>query len=268
MISLSASTPTLISDLGYTFPTGITSLVSPGDLFTVEDIRGSNDIEIALTGGTINIIDENNITLTSVKNIGLGDVSSGKAVIKKAVFTNLTATTMSATTIIINGVQAQATDSFVTAATLNVNTLELNRNEGLSTLSVDLSPISGGGVFGNNYYSAENLTEQTTTSTSYVNILTFTTGSIPSGTYRVGWSYEWRGNSGRDIEIRLQLDNNNIMEVNMEAKDNSNYLGVSGFGNVTFGSSGTHIIDFDFATESSDRTMRIRNLRLEFWRIS
>ncbi len=34
------------------------------------------------------------------------------------------------------------TDSFVTAATLNVNTLELDRNEGLSTLSVDLSNIN------------------------------------------------------------------------------------------------------------------------------
>ena len=36
------------------------------------------------------------------------------------------------------------TDSFITATTLNSTTLELNRNEGLSTLSVDLLPVLSG----------------------------------------------------------------------------------------------------------------------------
>jgi len=267
MISLSASAVTLISDLGYTFPIGITSLVSPGDLFTVEDIRTSNDIEVALTGGTINIIDENNVKLTSVKNIGLGDVSSGQAVIKNAIFTNLTATTMSASTVMINGVVAQVTDTFVTGATLDVMVLELERNGGLSDITVDLSSISSGSVFGSNYYTAQNLNIQTTVSESYVNALTFTTNSIPSGTYRVSWSYEWRGDTREDFEARVTVDGSEIMEVNMEAKDNSNYHGVSGFRNVNFGSSGTHVVNFDFATENSSKTMRIRNLILDFWRV-
>ncbi len=143
MISLSASTPTLISDLGHTFPTGITSLISPGDLFTADDIRGSNDMENALTGGTINIIDGNNVRLTTIKNIGLGDVSSGQATAKNAIFTSLTATTISASTVMVGGSEAKTTDTFVTAATLNSTTLELERNEGLADVTVDLSSIDG-----------------------------------------------------------------------------------------------------------------------------
>ena len=72
MISLSASSSTLISDLNTTFSAGLTSLISPGDLFTVEDIQSSNDMEAALTAGTINIIDGNDIKLTSIKILEWG----------------------------------------------------------------------------------------------------------------------------------------------------------------------------------------------------
>ena len=194
-------------------------------------------------------------------------------------------------------------DTFVTGATLNSTTLELERNGGLADVTVDLSSIdtntfvSGGtysepttgepkidfvgnssettfnvltNIYGSYYDSGEDLSEQTTTSTSYENALTFTTSAVPSGTYRVGWSYEWKGNTGRDFEARLQVDNSTtLMEVNMEAKDNGSWFGVGGFGNVTFDSNkDSTIIDFDFATEASDRTMTIRKLRLEFYRIS
>ena len=128
---------------------------------------------------------------------------------------------------------------------------------------------AGGSTFGSEYHSDEDLSEQTTTSTSYVNALTFTTSTVPSGTYRVGWSYEWQGNAREDFEARVQVDNSTtLMEVNMESKDNSSWHGVGGFGNITFGSNDTHTIDFDFATEASERTMGIRKLRLEFYRIS
>jgi hypothetical protein len=306
MISLSASTPTLISDLGYTFPTGITSLISPGDLFTADDIRGSNDMENALTGGTINIVDEYNVKLTTIKNIGLGDVGSGKAIIKDAIFSNLSDATISSSTIVIDGVTAQTTDTFVTAATLNSTTLELERNGGLSDVTVDLSSISGGGsntfvsggtynepttsdpklefvgnssettfnvltnVFGTYYHYAEDLSQQQDNNTTYATILTLTTGTVPDGIYRVGWSYEWRhyNATDRDIEIRCQIDGANVMEVNIEAKDKNSWHGMGGFANVTFGSNGTHTITFDAATEASQDPWRIRNLRLEFWRVS
>ena len=103
-------------------------------------------------------------------------------------------------------------DTFVTGATLNSTTLELERNGGLADVTVDLSSIdtntfvSGGtysepttaepkisfagnssettfdvltNVFGTYYHSDENLSEQTTSSNSYVNALTTTTGIVP-----------------------------------------------------------------------------------------
>ena len=144
MISLSANTPTLISDLNYTFPVGLTSLVNPGDPFDSDQIRASDDLETALTGGTVNVIDGGGVNLTTIRNVGLGDVSSGYAEISDATFGNITVTnTISATTIIISGTTAELTDSYVTGATLNGDVLELKRNENLADVTVNLSPING-----------------------------------------------------------------------------------------------------------------------------
>jgi hypothetical protein len=195
------------------------------------------------------------------------------------------------------------TNSYVTGATLNSTTLELERNDGLVDVTVDLSSIdtntfvSGGtysepttaepkisfvgnssettfnvltNVFGTYYDYAESLAEQQDNNTTYSTILTFATDTVPDGIYRVGWSYEWKhyNATDRDIEIRCQVDGSNVMEVNMESKEKLSYWGVSGFANVTFGSNGTHTITFDVATEASADPWRIRNLRLEFWRVS
>jgi len=142
MISLSASSSTLISDLNFTFPAGLTSLISPGDPFTVEDIQGSNDMEAALTAGTINVIDGNNINLTTIQNVGMGALSSGQAVATYGAFSSITSTTIYTSSVMINGSSATTTDTFVTGATLNSTTLEIARNEGKSTLTTDLSSIN------------------------------------------------------------------------------------------------------------------------------
>lgn len=144
MISLSANTPTLISDLNYTFPIGLTSLISPGDPFDSDQIRASDDLETALTAGTVNVIDGGGVNLTTIRNVGLGDVSSGYAEISDGTFGNITVTnTISATTIVISGVTAATTDSYITGGTLNSTTLELKRNEGLTDVDIDLSSIEG-----------------------------------------------------------------------------------------------------------------------------
>ena len=143
MISLSASSSTLISDLNFTFPAGLTSLISPGDPFTVEDIQGSNDMETALTAGTINVIDGNNINLTTIQNVGMGALSSGQAVATYGAFSSITSTTIFTSSVMINGSSATTTDTFVTGATLNSTTLELERNNGLADVTADLSSIDG-----------------------------------------------------------------------------------------------------------------------------
>ena len=144
MISLSASSPTLISDLDYTFPIGLTSLISPGDQYDSDIIRASDDLENALTAGTVNVVDGGGVNLTTIRNVGLGDVSSGYGEITDGMFGDLTVVnTLSANTIMISGVTASITDSYVTAATLNSTTLELERNEGLADVTVDLVSLIG-----------------------------------------------------------------------------------------------------------------------------
>jgi len=143
---------------------------------------------------------------------------------------------------------------------------------GLTTTAIfygDGSNLTGiSSDFGSYNHYKEELAEQTTTSNSYVNALTTTTPTVPAGTYRVGWSYEWRGRNNNDWKGRVQVDNTTtLMEVNQEPHENNSYYGCSGFGYITFGSSGAHTIDFDFSRENAD-TMRIRKLRIEFWRIS
>lgn len=198
-------------------------------------------------------------------------------------------------------IAAGGTDSYVTGATLNSTTLELERNGGLPDVTVDLSSIdtntfvSGGtysepttaepkiafvgnssdttfnvltNVFGTYYHSAEDLSQQTTSSNSYVNALTTTTGTVPSGKYRVGWSFEYQINSkGQDFEARVQVNNSTtIAEINVEPKDQTSYFPASGFAELEFGSNGTHQIDVDFASEGNE-TSRIRKTRVEFWRV-
>lgn len=304
MISLSANTPTTISDLSYTFPVGLTSLVSPGDLFTVEDIQGSNDLESALTAGTVNVIDGFNVKLTTIKNVGLGDVSSGCAMAKEGVFT-----TFSATTIVVDGKVAEVTDNYVTGATLNSTTLELERTGGLSDVTVDLSSISGGGtdkfvsgatysepttaepkiafvgnssettfnvltnVFGTYYHYAEDLSESGQLADgSFTTYLTLSvTSTIPDGIYRVGWSFEFYAEQkDSDVMFRVRVDDDNskvLLDIDHEVAERKRWYSVGGFGNVTFGSNGTHTIDFDIATENTADYILVRNVRLEFWRV-
>jgi len=123
-------------------------------------------------------------------------------------------------------------------------------------------------VFGTYYHSAEELTEQTTTSNSYVNALTTTTGTVPDGKYRIGWSFEYQVSSNKeDFEARVRVDNSTtIAEFNVEPKDQSSYIPASGFAELEFGSNGTHEIDVDFASENN-ATSRIRKTRVEFWRV-
>lgn len=124
-------------------------------------------------------------------------------------------------------------------------------------------------IFGSEYDQAEELTESTTTSTSYVTKLDYTTASVPPGKYRIGWYYESRMNTAaKDFKFRLQVGVTTYVETNTEHKDASNYVAKSGFFNIDLASSGTVNIKLAYATESSSYTARMRNVRIEFWRVS
>lgn len=132
-------------------------------------------------------------------------------------------------------------------------------------------------TFGQNFADNERTTTAITGSTSFVNYLTLATGSVPAGTYRVGWFYIWNGDStSDDINVRIQVDNTTtLMEATEEPVDSlgSGINGTNqrfprgGFAYVTFGSTASHDIDLDFSSEDGDDVAMI-NGRLEFWRVS
>jgi len=63
-------------------------------------------------------------------------------------------------------------------------------------------------VYGSEYQSVVDRTYRSVTSTSWFTAHTFTTSSLPAGTYRIEWNYVWSYNaSNSDFRCRVQLDN-------------------------------------------------------------
>ena len=115
-----------------------TTLTTIGDTIRV-DVTIPPDSNTFVTGGTYNDI-TNTITLTRNDAVNID----------------------------ITGI----TDTYVTGVTLNGNTLELERNEGLPTLTVDLSSID------TNYYVTGGTYNSGTTSIDYVGTVGFTPFSV------------------------------------------------------------------------------------------
>ena len=127
---------------------------------------------------------------------------------------------------------------------------------------------SGGGVFGGNFQQASNDAESSTTSSTFQQKLRMTTSSLPSGTYRIGYSVEGRCNSTYvALALRVQInDTTTIGEALVESQDVSNYDDYSGFYYYT--GSGVLNIDFDYCSSSGGTTSFTRRARLEIWRVS
>ena len=146
----------------------------------------------------------------------------------------------------------------------------------------------GEGIFGKNYSMAESLGVTTTTQSAFQEKVSMSTGGIPLGTYRIGWSFQWNHNSiTDDFEGRVQLDNiTNLSYIQLEPSDSSEDNGTIGPTASPFSTTGTdqrntssgfrimvlpagnHIIDIDFRTNNTLRESSIWNAQIEFWRVS
>jgi hypothetical protein len=127
---------------------------------------------------------------------------------------------------------------------------------------------STGGVFGNNFQQASNDAESSTTSSTFQQKLRMTTSSLPSGTYRIGYSVEGRCNS-TSVSLALQVqinDTTTIGEALVESQDVANYDDYNGF--YYFTGSGVLNIDLDYRSSSAGTTSFVRRARLEIWRVS
>lgn len=125
-------------------------------------------------------------------------------------------------------------------------------------------------AFGENYSSAEDLTESINPSTTFVQKLRLTTTSVPAGDYLISWSYTWGNeNTFDDTLVRIQQDDStDLWNAREEPKDSGtdqrNASG--GFAQVTL-TAGVHTFDMDFATSDTNEDARIQQSRMMFWRV-
>lgn len=133
-------------------------------------------------------------------------------------------------------------------------------------------------IFGQNFATVSSTTVTTVGGTAWTQYLSLSTGSIPAGTYRIGWFYIWNSTSvSSDVEVRVQLDNTiNVMLAVEEAVDafgsgpggtNQRFpRGGSWCG--TLGPTGSHTFDLDFRQNDASDDATILQAQLEFWRVS
>ena len=150
------------------------------------------------------------------------------------------------------------------------NTLTVNGDISGSVIYGDGSNLtnlpSATSTFGSEFESAESLAEQTTTSTTYQSALSFVTQNLPAGDYLLFWSGECSKDTGNGTGVKIYKGATTYSEIN--PKDaNGTYVSFSGFA-VESGISGIQTYDLDFKSESSGKTVRIRNLRMMIWRQS
>lgn len=110
--------------------------------------------------------------------------------------------------------------------------------------------------------------QSTTTSTTYQQKLRMTTSNLVSGTYRIGWYYEWTyASSSASFMGRVRIGTTTIMEQLEEPQDpaNTQWHTVGGF-YVQTALSGVNNIDIDYASSSNGTASIIRRARLEIWR--
>lgn len=113
--------------------------------------------------------------------------------------------------------------------------------------------------------------ESTSTSVTFQEKVSLSTISLPSGTYRIGWMYEWSHSSTNSSFVgRVQLNNTTIlMDHREEPQDGATaqYRPNNGY-YYAVGISGVQLIDLDFAISATTSTARIRRARLEIWRVA
>ena len=137
--------------------------------------------------------------------------------------------------------------------------------------SVAAAGGGGGGVFGTEYQYVEDLNATSTNSDTYIQVLRLTTTSLPTGDYRVGWSFLWTNeNNNSETYVRLQSDDGFVLWEQIarpESPSNVMRFPGSGFAKVSY-TAGVHFIDLDLRASAPNRTAIVDSVRIELWRVS
>jgi len=122
-------------------------------------------------------------------------------------------------------------------------------------------------VFGQEFESAASNGTSTTTSTTFVNKLTFVTASLPLGDYRVGFMYEVNQTGTTNaVGVRVRLGGVSFAITEKEVKDTNDFIGVGGY-DIHAAISGVQTIEIDFRQQRGG-TAGIRRARAEIWRVA
>ena len=121
----------------------------------------------------------------------------------------------------------------------------------------------GGGTFGSEFQQVSSEGESSTTSDTYQQKLRLTTGSLPSGVYRIGWYAEIDGQTD-PMDMQVELNDTTQIGFNDYDSSLSDYINCSGFYYDTL--SGVNTIDIDWREGGGEGL--IRRARLEIWRVS
>ena len=119
-------------------------------------------------------------------------------------------------------------------------------------------PVS---IFGSQYHYAESLIESNTDSISSVNKLTLNLSSLPSGLYKLNWSYDWSHDTNNsDFRAEIKLDTT-ILSTHVNQK-----YPEKGFIS-TLSLNGNHTIEINYWTNGTGFSF-IKDAKLELWRLS
>jgi hypothetical protein len=126
-------------------------------------------------------------------------------------------------------------------------------------------PVS---IFGSEYSYEESLAESSTNSTAGVVKVSISRTSLPSGTYRIGWYYNWSlSSTSRDFESEVLVNGTSVAFHSQEPKDSGTDQNIQNSGFVHIPLSGDVTINLTYGSSDSNTIAYIRNARLEFWRV-
>lgn len=138
-------------------------------------------------------------------------------------------------------------------------------------LSHDGTSVQILGLFGTEAQQGSKAAAESVTGTTWTQYYRFATSSLPAGTYRIAFWYQWNQNSvANSFEGRVQVDDTtqiftHVQEPQDPAATQRNTTHAFAYVTLTAGS---HNIDIDYRAGSAATTARMLEAAIEIWRVS
>lgn len=138
-------------------------------------------------------------------------------------------------------------------------------------LSHDGTAVQVLGVFGTEAQQGRKVATESVTGVAWTQYYRFTTSSLPAGTYRIAFWYQWNQTSAANsFESRVQIDDTtqiftHVQEPQDTAATQRNTTHAFAYVTLT---AGAHNIDIDYRAGSAATTAYVLEAAIELWRVS